>query len=92
MKFVQELLYAKYMPSIIEYWYSYIKLDIVFFKLSYSKYTDNRMSRRDTRFRGTVRIFLELVMTLLHEIQLEVHWLISVQMTGMLISCFWILN
>ena len=39
MKFVQELLYAKYMPSIIEYWYSYIKLDLVFFKLIYSKYT-----------------------------------------------------
>ena len=61
MKFVQEFLYVKYMPSIIEYWYSYIKLDLVFFKLSYSKYTDNRMSmmsRRDTRFLGTVQIFM----------------------------------
>ena len=33
MKFVQEFLYAKYMPSIIEYWYSYIELDLVFSNL-----------------------------------------------------------
>ena len=48
-------------------------------------------------FMNLIKIILLLshwyfFISLLHEIQLEVHWLISVQMTGMLFSCFWILN
>ena len=63
LKFAKELIYTNYISSRVEYWkknFFYVFWHLIghsFFKLNHSNYTDNSMSRWDTRFWGIVQIF-----------------------------------